>query len=86
MGKLSAKDFAKKFAGEYYICRGKRVRIVGYQRPGGRRPLRLIVTGLRGGWKYEYVKDSPDHVFTARVQAATIWYANINELSGYYPL
>lgn len=87
MGKLSAKDFAKKFAGEYYMFRGKRVRIVGYYRRGsGRKPIRLIVTGLRGGWKYEYLKDSPEHVFTARVQAATIWYADINELNGYYPL
>lgn len=85
MGKLSAKDFAKKFAGEYYMFQGKKVRIVGYWKPGNRKPLRLIVAGLRNGYKYEDVKDLPSHVFTVRVWAKTIWYADIKDLKGYYP-
>jgi hypothetical protein len=85
LGKLNAKDFAKKFAGEYYLFQGKKARIVGYRKPGGKRPFKLIVSGLGSGYRYEDVKDLPDHVFTTRVWAKTIWYADIMDLKGYYP-
>lgn len=84
MGKLGAKDFAKKFAREYYMFQDKKVRIVGYWKPGGKRPIKLIVAGLGNGYKYDDVKYLPSHVFTARVWAKTVWYADITDLKGYY--
>lgn len=79
---LSAKTFAIRYAGREARYEGKKVRIVGYNRKS-ERALRVIITGLKQGWRYEDVKSDPAHVFTCRVQAGRIWYTNVKELEVY---
>ena len=79
---LSAKTFATLYAGREARYEGKKVRVVGYVRKSERN-MRVIVTGLKGGWKYEYMKNDPAHVFTCRVQAGRIRYATVKELEVY---
>lgn len=79
---LSTKKFATLYAGREARYEGKKVRIVGYNRKS-ERALRVIITGLKQGWRYEDVKSDPAHVFTCRVQAGRIWYANVKELEVY---
>ena len=79
---LSTKKFATLYAGREARYEGKKVRIVGYNRKS-ERTLRVIITGLKQGWKYEDVKNDPAHVFTTRVQAGRIWYANVKDLEVY---
>lgn len=80
---LSTKKFATLYAGREARYEGKKVRIVGYNRRERAKPLRVIITGLKQGWRYEDVKSDPAHVFTCRVQAGRIWYANVKELEVY---
>lgn len=79
---LSAKTFATLYAGREARYGGKKVRVVGYVRKSERN-MRVIVTGLKGGWKYEDMKNGPAHVFTCRVQAGRIRYATVKELEVY---
>lgn len=79
---ISAKTFATLYAGRKAMYQGKKVRVVGYSRTP-ERALRIIITGLKQGWRYEDMKNDPAHVFTCRVQAGRIWYANVKELEVY---
>lgn len=80
---LSAKTFATLYAGREARYEGKKVRVVGYYRVSNTKPMRVIVTGLKGGWKYEDMKNDPAHVFTCRVQAGRIRYATVKDLGLY---
>lgn len=75
--KITAKRFAKEYAGQYFMCGEKKVRVVGYYRRG--RDTFLLVTGL-GGWEMKYSENRPGYVFTARVQANRIYYVKLKDL------
>lgn len=79
---LSAKTYATIYAGQEARYRGKKVRVVGYVRKS-ERGMRVIITGLKGGWKYEDMKNDPAHVFTCRIQAGRIRYATVKDLGLY---
>lgn len=76
---LSAKTYATIYAGQEAQYEGKKVRVVGYVRKS-ERDMRVIITGLKGGCKYEDMKNDPAHVFTCRIQAGRIRYATVKDL------
>lgn len=74
---MTAKKFAKEYAGQYFMYGDKKVRVVGYYRRG--RDTFLLVTGI-GGWGMKYVEDQPEYVITARVQANRVYYVKLKNL------
>ena len=76
--KITAKRFAREYAGQYFMYGDKKVRIVGYRRRSAK-VMELIVSGI-GGWELKYVENAPYHVFTARVQAERIYYVKLKDL------
>lgn len=77
--KITAKRFAREYAGQYFMCGDKKVRIVGYRRRSAK-VMELIVSGI-GGWELKYVENAPNHVFTARVQAKRVYYVQLKDLA-----
>ena len=75
--KLTAKRFAKEYAGQYFVCGEKKVRVVGYYRRG--RDTFVLVTGL-GGWELKYVENQPGYVLTTQVRANRIYYVKLKDL------
>lgn len=75
--KITAKRFAREYAGQYFMCGDKKVRIVGYYKSG--RDTFVLVTGL-GGWELKYVEYKPGFALTARVQANRIYYVKLKDL------
>lgn len=75
--KMTTKRFAREYAGQYFRCGGKKVRIVGYYRRG--RDTFVLVTGL-GGWELKYVENQPEYVFTAQVRANRVYYVKLKDL------
>lgn len=75
--KIIAKRFAREYAGQYFMCGDKKVRIVGYYRRG--RDTFVLVTGL-GGWELKYVENQPEYVLTTRVQANRVYYVKLKDL------
>lgn len=75
---MTAKKFAREYAGEYFLYGDKKVRVVGYYKRG--RDTFVLVTGL-GGWEMKYTEDHPEYVFTARVQASRVYYVQLKDLA-----
>lgn len=75
--KITAKRFAKEYAGQYFVCGEKKVRVVGYYRRG--RDTFVLVTGL-GGWELKYVENQPGYVLTTQVRANRIYYVKLKDL------
>lgn len=74
---MTAKKFAREYAGAYFLYGDKKVRVVGYYKRG--RDTFLLVTGL-GGWEMKYAEDHPEYVFTTRVQASRVYYVKLKDL------
>ena len=74
---MTAKRFAREYAGEYFLYGDKKVRVVGYYKRG--RDTFVLVTGI-GGWEMKHVEGQPSYVFTARVQADRIYYVKLKDL------
>lgn len=74
---MTAKRFAREYAGEYFLYGDKKVRVVGYYKRG--RDTFLLVTGI-GGWEMKYSEGQPSYVFTARVQASRVYYVKLKDL------
>ena len=74
----ASKEFAKKNAGKYFLYRGLKVRVVGYNSDG----INIIVTFPRGtksiGWN-RYVLDRED-ILVISTRASKFWYVDIEEL------
>lgn len=72
-------EFAKKNAGKYFLYRGLKVRVVGYNSDG----INIIVTFPRGtksiGWG-RYVLDPEDILVISTTRASKFWYVDIEEL------
>lgn len=75
--KITAKRFAREYAGQYFMCGDKKVRIVGYYRRG--RGTFVLVTGL-GGWELKYMENQPGYVLTTQVRANRIYYVKLKDL------
>ena len=75
--KITAKRFAREYAGQYFVCGEKKVRVVGYYRRG--RDTFVLVTGL-GGWELKYVENQPGYVLTTQVRANRIYYVKLKDL------
>lgn len=75
--KITAKRFAKEYAGQYFVCGEKKVRVVGYYRRG--RDTFVLVTGL-GGWELKYVENQPGYALTTQVRANRIYYVKLKDL------
>ena len=75
--KITAKRFAKEYAGQYFVCGEKKVRVVGYYRRG--RDTFVLVTGL-GGWELKYVENQPEYVLTTQVRANRVYYVKLKDL------
>lgn len=76
---MTTKKFAREYAGQYFMCGGKKVRIVGYRRRSAK-VMELIVSGI-GGYELKYVENAPNHVFTAKVQAKRVYYIQLKDLT-----
>lgn len=76
---MTTKKFAREYAGQYFMCGDKKVRIVGYRRRTAR-DMELIVSGI-GGYELKYVENAPNHVFTAKVQAKRVYYIQLKDLT-----
>lgn len=74
---MTAKKFAREYAGQYFMYGDKKVRVVGYYRHG--RDTFLLVTGT-GGWEMKHAENQPGYVFTARVQAGRVYYVKLKDL------
>ena len=75
--KITAKRFAREYAGEYFLYGDKKVRIVGYYRRG--RDTFVLVTGL-GGWELKYVENQSEYVLTTQVRANRVYYVKLKDL------
>lgn len=75
--KITAKRFAREYAGQYFMCGDKKVRIVGYYRRG--RDTFVLVTGL-GGWELKYVENQSEYVLTTQVRANRVYYVKLKDL------
>lgn len=76
---MTTKRFAREYAGQYFMCGDKKVRIVGYRRRSAK-VMELIVSGI-GGWELKHVENAPNHVFTAKVQAKRVYYVQLKDLT-----
>lgn len=76
---MTTKKFAREYAGQYFMCGDKKVRIVGYRRRSAK-VMELIVSGI-GGYELKYVENEPNHVFTAKVQAKRVYYVQLKDLT-----
>ena len=74
---MTAKRFAREYAGEYFLYSDKKVRVVGYYRRG--RDTFLLVSGI-GGWELKYVENQPGYVFTTQVRASRVYYVKLKDL------
>ena len=75
--KITAKRFAREYAGDYFLYGDKKVRVVGYYKRG--RDTFVLVTGL-GGWEMKYVENQPGYVLTTQVRANRIYYVKLKDL------
>lgn len=76
---MTTKKFAREYAGQYFMCGDKKVRIVGYRRRSAK-VMELIVSGI-GGYELKYVENEPNHVFTAKVQTKRVYYVQLKDLT-----
>ena len=74
---MTTKRFAREYAGEYFMCGGKKVRVVGYYNRG--RDTFVLVTGL-GGWELKYVENQSEYVLTTQVRANRVYYVKLKDL------
>lgn len=76
---MTNKEFAEKNAGKYFLYRGLKVRVAGYQTING---LILVSTpeGPRGfGWSAQVLDG--DDVFVTSSNASKYWYADKESLT-----
>lgn len=75
---MTNKEFAEKHAGEYFLFRNKKVRVVGY-RKGINRSILVSVPKWAGfGWGWRLI--DCDDVLVVPPRASNFWYINENDL------
>ena len=74
----NAGEFAEKHAGEYFLFRNRKVRVVGYYARNGHSILVSVPKWASFGWG-KWIMDCDD-VLVIPSRASNFWYVNENDL------
>lgn len=75
---MTDKEFAEKHAGEYFLFRNRKVRVVGYYARNGHSILVSVPKRAGFGWG-KGIMDCDD-VLVIPSRASNFWYVNENDL------